>query len=97
MPAWTTTQRATASRVSRARGMFIGSCAWLCAMVLLITRVQGRWDTATTGAGMRKKPFFGSATTPRLTFSRVHANSSAWVVAGRRGPNRSMQNRRGPL
>ncbi|MBF4592052.1 hypothetical protein [Curtobacterium sp. VKM Ac-1395] len=48
----TAAQRATASRVRRARGMFIGSWAWLGAMVLLVARGQGWWDIGTAGAGM---------------------------------------------
>jgi hypothetical protein len=48
----TAAQRATASRVSRARGMFIGSWAWLGAMALLLAQVQGWWDTGTASVGM---------------------------------------------
>lgn len=48
----TAAQRATASRVARGRGMLLGSCAWLAAMILLVTRRQGWWDSAAVGVGM---------------------------------------------
>lgn len=48
----TAAQRATANRVSRARGMLLGSWAWLGAMALLVARVQGWWESGTAGIGM---------------------------------------------
>lgn len=54
----TAAQRATANRVRRARGMLLGSWAWLGAISFLVARVQGWWESGTAGIGM---PVSGAA------------------------------------